>query len=76
MEGTVVVRDLDREAPVDGVVLEKVGEGGGIGDVAYSNHIEVITIVEQSEDVATDAAKPHQAKSSCRHGCPFLNIGS
>ncbi len=72
-EGTVLVGDLDRKAAVDRVVLEKVSEGGWVSDVAYGNDVEVTTIVEQSEDVATDPAEPHQAKSSCCHRCPFCS---
>ena len=59
MEAAVAVDDFDREAPIDLIVFEEVGQGVGFGDVGYCDDVHVVPVVQQSEDIAADPAETH-----------------
>jgi hypothetical protein len=61
------VGDLVREVAEDGVVLEKVGEGGGGGEVVYGYEFDVWVADCAAEDVASDAAEAVNAYLYCCH---------
>jgi len=56
------------EAPVDRVVLEQAGEGGGVGEVVDRDDLELGAGVQGPEDQAADAAEAVDGDAS-GHGC-------
>jgi hypothetical protein len=64
-----VTGDLAGKAPVDRVVLEQLGEHGGIGDVVDGNDVEIGAALERgAQNAAADAAETVDSDAS-RHGC-------
>ena len=56
-----------REAAVDRVILEQVGEGFGIGDVGDGHDVEVISIMDKPKEVPPDPSETHQPNTGCGH---------
>ena len=57
-DGVIVVTDLTGETTHDGVVLQEVGQGLGVGEVVDGDDLEVSTLLsEGAEKVAANAAK-------------------
>ena len=58
-DGVIVVADLTGETTHDGVVLQEVGQGLGVGEVVDGHDLEVSTLFgEGAEEVTANAAKP------------------
>src|SRR5437764_7552883 len=53
--------DIAFEVAEDGVVLEEVGQGLGIGDVVDRDDLEIGSTTRGTVDIAPDAAKPVDA---------------
>ncbi len=67
------VGDLLLEVAEDGVVLEKVGQGGGGGEVVDGYEFDVRVADSAAEDVASNAAEAVNAYLYCCHdfGCSY-----
>ena len=57
-DGVLVVADLSGETAQDGVVLQEVGQGLGVGEVVDGDDLEVSALIlESAEEVAANAAE-------------------